>query len=342
MKRKLFLLAVLTVGLASAALAQSLLTYTPPSGLCNDKWGLYTQGGYTDQQGFVTIGTDCNNLTLTFQLWNPAASFGKLCVWIGNDISNLPMVGGMPAANQFDQTANGMCTNATGMTTFTWTIPVSELTMVDVKNLYNQNLNIVTVAEVDTDGVEGTPYELAYAGNVGQKGDLGQYWNYGVFQFCCNVSSCDETAFAKGTHVWTTGPKSNPDGLPSLNLSKNRWGWAIQLMAGQANAIQTYNIFAGAGLNDTRKGTLVGTLDVLWTGTQVTLTYHMLAGYTLGEVHIYANDVKPTKVAPGQYGHTFAPHNAGTFGPVTFSVADSNGDGIWLIAHDVVDLGCGH
>lgn len=34
-------------------------------------------------------------------------------------------------------------------------------------------------------------------------------------------------AFAYGTHVFTSNPVANPDGLESLNLTKNRWGWSI-------------------------------------------------------------------------------------------------------------------
>jgi hypothetical protein len=344
MKRKMFFmasLAVLTLGLASAGLAQDFLsTVTPPPGQCNDKWGLYTSGGYATQQGYVTITTDCNNLTLSFHTWEwlPAhPTFGRLCVWLGNDLSLLPLTdGGLPDTSGFAESLNGMCVNATGMTTYTWTIPVSSLKMIDVANLYNTPLYIITVAEVDTDGDPNTPYETAFAGNMGQNAD-GGYWNYGLFKMCCSVPSCYQTAFAKGGYVWTTNPKSNPEGLPSLRLTQNRWGWAINL---QDQAAHTYNIYAGAGLNNTSKGVLVGTLDVQWTGQSVTVTYHMLGGFSIEEVHIYANDVKPTKVAPGQYGYIDATPGVSSYGPVSFSVSDTNGDGIWLIGHAIVGLPC--
>ena len=35
------------------------------------------------------------------------------------------------------------------------------------------------------------------------------------------------TAFAKGGYVFVTEKKANPENLPSLNLIRNRWGWAI-------------------------------------------------------------------------------------------------------------------
>jgi hypothetical protein len=344
-KRKLFLLislGLLVAGIAGAARAQSTLSMvTPPDGLCNGKWGMYTAQMY--QTGYVTISTDCENLTLSFVTWDwltPQPTFGHICVWIGNDLSYLPMTNGMPDAGKFTQTANGKCIDATGMTAYTWTIPVSALTMVDVSNLYNTDIYIVTVAEVDTDGDPLTPFELAYAGSYGQNG-TGGYWNYGIFQMCCSVPSCNETAFAKGNWVWTKQPKSNPDGLPSLMLTQNRWGWAINLLPGMT-APMTYQIYAGAGLNNTSKGVLVGTLDVQWTGTNVTLKYNMLPGYMVEEVHIYAGDTPPMTIAPGQYGYvdSFAPVGTSSVGPVSFAVSDSNGDGIWLIAHAVVKMPC--
>ena len=346
MKGKLFLisfLAVLMIGLANVAIAQDFLsTVTPPAGVCNGIWSLYTTQSY--QAGYVTISTDCDNLTLSVNTWpwlTPQPTLGHICIWIGNDLLNLPMTSdGLPDASKFAQAANGKCIDATGLTTYTWVIPVSELTMVDVSNLYNKDLYIVTVADVDTDGNPLTPYERAYAGAYGQNG-AGGYWNYSVFQMCCSVPSCNSTAYAKGGWVWTTSPKSNPEGLPSLLLTQNRWGWAINLLPGM-NTPLTFNIYAGAGLNNTSKGVLVGTLNVVWSGTNVSVTYNMLPGYLIEEVHIYVGDTPPMTIAPGQYGYidSFDPTGASSVGPISFAVSDSNGDGIWLVAHAVVKLPC--
>jgi len=144
-----------------------------------------------------------------------------------------------------------------------------------------------------------------------------------------------KTAFAKGGWVWTTDPGSNPEGLPSLRLTKNRWGWAINLLIPGST---TYPIWAGAGLNNTSNGTNVGTLTVTWNGNQVAVLYSMLPGYRLQEVHLYAGDARPTTTAPGQYGYqdSFDPLGLGTY---TFTVPlkyTNSTDGVWLIAHAVV------
>ena len=139
-----------------------------------------------------------------------------------------------------------------------------------------------------------------------------------------------QTAFAKGGYVFTSDKKSNPENLSSLNLTRNRWGWAINITtAGET----TYQIWAGAGLNYTSKGTLVGSLTVNWDGSNVTVTYNMNPGFSMEGVHVYAGDLKPTTIAPGQYGNieNFDP-KASTY-TATYAVTDSGTDGIWIIAH---------
>ncbi|MCI0449637.1 MAG: hypothetical protein L0Y79_07610, partial [Chlorobi bacterium] len=143
-----------------------------------------------------------------------------------------------------------------------------------------------------------------------------------------------ETAFAKGGWVWTTDPKSNPEHLPSLRLTRNRWGWAINLLA---PGTYTYDIWAGAGLNKIQNGTLVGTLTIVWNGTSATVTYNITGGCVMEEAHLYAGDPRPTNIAPGQYGNTASfdpPAASHTF---TVPLENTNGtDGVWLIAHAVV------
>lgn len=183
------------------------------------------------------------------------------------------------------------------------------------------------------DGQGNISHETAWGGD--QPGSGPRWWFYSAYNLCCDTNNPPQigeckTAFAKGSYVFTTDPKSNPEKLSSLNLIKNRWGWAINLTSPVTES--TYQIWKGAGLNNTANGVLVGTLTVTWTGSEVTVTY-TLTSDLMKELHIYASDFKPTITAPGQYGYTqyFDP-KVGTF-TATFSVNDTNGDGIWLIAH---------
>ena len=161
-------------------------------------------------------------------------------------------------------------------------------------------------------------------------------WDFSTYTTgCCDTpppsDNCfTQTAFAKGGWIFTTDKKSNPEGLPTLGLTKNRWGWAINI---KATGNTTYPIYAGAGLNTISKGKQVGTLSVSWDGTNVTVTYTMNGSFTLMGTHVYAGDNKPTTIAPGQYGNTMSFDPAATNYTGTYSVSDSNGDGIWIIAH---------
>ncbi len=154
----------------------------------------------------------------------------------------------------------------------------------------------------------------------------------------CGGPCFEETAYAKGGYIFARNPKANPEHLPTLNLTQQQWGWAIKLTAGT----KTYDIWAGAGLNKTANGEKVGTLTVLWNGTNATITYNMFAGYYLEEVHIYANDLQPKKVAPGKFGYPIGGYKVGAVSSysTTVPLADANEDGVvWLIAHAVVSNG---
>lgn len=132
---------------------------------------------------------------------------------------------------------------------------------------------------------------------------------------------------------WATDSRSNPERLPSLSLTKNRWGWAINV---NASGESVYPLWAGAGQNKTSNGVLVGALTVQWDESVATVSYDVADDVSMEEIHIYAGDTRPMTIAPGQYGHVaeFDP-NVGNYS-ASFNVSDSNGDGIWIVGHAVV------
>jgi hypothetical protein len=299
-------------------------------------WDL-TAGQYNDV-GSVVVSNDMDNLYITYTLNSEGATLGNLHAWVGNDLTSVPSNRqGIPVPGQFCNALGGRCYDASGLTTYTFTIPFSELNIADASAACKSTFEVVTHAEVKMPG-GGT--ETAFGGDTPGSGT--RWWYYGTYTICCDFGPPPEcfykTAFAKGNWVWTTDKKSNPENLSSLRLTKNRWGWAINLTAtGQTS----YDIWAGAGLNDTAKGVKVGTLTVNWTGTNAVVTYTMLSGYYLKEVHLYAADARPATTAPGQYGNLDSFEGAGA-SIYTFNVplADTNAmDGVWLIAHAVVSNG---
>jgi len=293
--------------------------------------------GQTIDVGTVTVNNDATNLYVTYTLTYPNATFGTLHLWVGNDLTNVPAVSngpnaGTPIPGQFPY----QYTNDPDwtLTSYTFTVPLASLSITDVTGACPLTLYVVTHAEVDLDGDGGGDHETAFGGDLPGSGP--RWWFYGAYCLLCDFDyqvtySC-ETAFAKGGYVFVTDKKSNPEKLPSLNLTRNRWGWAINLTA---TGTTTYDIWAGAGLNKTANGTKVGTLTVNWDGAYATVTYALTAPFVMGEVHIYAGDSKPTTTAPGQYGNlAYFDPKTGTYS-TTIPVSDTDGDGVWIIAHAV-------
>jgi hypothetical protein len=239
-----------------------------------------------------------------------------------------------PAPGQLCNANGGACADADGAQTYTITIPFTELAIQDVNQVCGLPLYVVTHAEVCG--------ETAFGGsNQGPTQCSGAWWFYATYNVCCDFGppptpSC-ETAYGKGGWVWTTNRKSNPENLPSLNLTQNRWGWAINLLT---PGTTTYTIWAGAGLNKIQNGTNVGTLTIVWDGTNATVTYALTSGCVMEEIHLYAGDPRPNTIAPGQYGNTVSFNPGVSTHTLNVPLENTNGtDGVWLVAHAVVCCG---
>lgn len=126
-----------------------------------------------------------------------------------------------------------------------------------------------------------------------------------------------ETAYAKGD-----------DAVSFIPYFRN-WGWTNPVVPGTFEM----DLWAGAAQSDTSKGTLVGSVTVVYGNDgYVTVTYNVDSPYSLEETHVYAGyDMFPQQrrgrrtvdtVAPGQY------YNAGPF----------DGSQVYVIAHGVVGL----
>jgi hypothetical protein len=338
----------------ATALAMVPLHTSPAMAAClPTTWTIWA--GQTKNVGTVGVTNDAEAVYVTYTMTVPGY-FGTLHLWVGDDLLNLPRNNpGNPEPGQFPWqfTPPDLTT-----TTYTFKIPLASLGMsLPLSEYCNKTFYVVAHCEVNYLDDAGNPAggDTGFAGDVpGNSGN--RWWFYGVYAICCDITIDPptppkvNTAFAKGVKVYasedladhfvfTTDPKSNPEKLPSLNLIKNRWGWAIHL---RDNAEHEYPLWAGCGLNKTGSGKKVGKVLVQWDGTQVFVKYLCFAGPAptanafLREVHVYAGDFKPTTMAPGQYGtgEYFDPprRNWDTF----VNAEDSNGDGVWIIAHAVV------
>ena len=290
--------------------------------------------GQTINAGSVVISNDATNLYIKVVSTEGFQTVpDNIKIWVGTDWANLPVSGGgAPIPGQFPYKYN-----ATG-TEIMVTIPFDKIT-VDGKPVTCNSSKLYVLVHVDI--IAGGGSETAWGGCLPGT-DTNRWYFYHLYTTaCCDVPppppSCySQTAFAKGGWVFTTDKKSNPESLPSLNLTKNRWGWAINLTT---TGTTTYQIWAGAGLNRTANAKLAGALTVNWDGMIAVVTYTMNGGFTLVETHVYAGDDKPLTLAPGQYGNTMSFDPPASSYTGTYSVSDTNGDGIWLIAHAGV-YGC--
>jgi hypothetical protein len=346
-RRNLLRAGVLGAGASAFAFVPLSVSPAQAAACGTTSWNLIA--GQHNDVGTITVENDTTNLYVTFSLDDPDfpdAVFGNLHVWVGSSLLTLPVAGnGQPIPGQFP-----FQYDATGKKTYTFTIPLGTVSLPDLTTLcpVGQDpvkLYVVAHAEVFLDGdTTAEEHETAFGGD--EPGPGPRWWLYAQYTVCCTPSTdtnyvC-QTAFAKGNkitvvadhHVFTTDPKANPEVLPSLALTKNRWGWAIKVKKGVP---ADYPIWAGAALNNTKKGRLVGNLHVEWDGSNVSVAYQLSGANLLEEVHVYASDTPPTTIAPGQYGYTefFNPkvknHSA------NIGVTDDNNDGeMWLIAHAVV------
>lgn len=271
--------------------------------------------------GTVTVWNDGVNLYVKYSSTN--GTFGTLHLWVGTDLTLIPSAGNPdnPVPGQFPNSFD-----ATGLMEYTFTVPLADIPFVSCGSA----VFVVAHAKMGSE----TAFGGCTAFNVNDPSIQGRWWYYTKYTVCCNNPVIERlgTAFAKGGYVFTTDPKSDPEKLPSLKLTQNRWGWAINLTAPQ---VFTSDIFVGAGLNNTTKALKVGTATINWDGTSATVTYDLMFPYLLEEVHVYAGVTKPWTIAPGLYGFTqyFDPKQEDF---TTTLPLVSTGTGAWFILHGIV------
>lgn len=117
--------------------------------------------------------------------------------------------------------------------------------------------------------------------------------------------------------------------------NSNRWGWAEMFDDSDGDS-QTFKIWAGAGQNDTDKGTHVGNATVSLNGDgDVELEIEIFDEYSFTELHVNLSENQPsgnTAKAPGQYNRNGEVSADQT--EYTFDFNNTDGD-FWIIVHAV-------
>ena len=331
-------------GLLKTAVYSSEIIIAEPCGY--EEFTLWA--GQTVDAGDVLVYNDAENLYITVVTTEGFQDEEEnIKLWLDTDYDNLPLnPQGIPNPGQFPDEYK--VTVPVGTLTYTYEIPLVDVNGYNPTTCGDQSIYIVIHVDVLAPNENGDPTaETAWGGDI-PMGEENRWWFKLIYTpLCCEDDPGPdpeyflETAFAFGNYVFVSplsGKRewsNNPDHLAYLSLTRNRWGWAINLTA---TGESTWPIYAGAGLNNTANGTLVGTATVNWDGSEVTVTYAMSGDFEMTEAHVYASDLEPTTIAPGQYGNIYYFDPPSTYETYTYGVTDSDGDGIWIIMHAVVAL----
>ncbi len=272
--------------------------------------------------GTVTVGNDLVNLYVTYQA-NPGDSIESIFVYAGTPEGLTSMtVPGLP---------NTVNSDGTGyfhpgyfpyikyprprILNYTQVIPLSSLPDCFI---------IAAIADIKVKDVTGYVRVTAKAPTA--------FKSYGFYlDYCkqrCSYNKC-ETAYAFGN-------SSAICFLTIPGITSNNWGWSNgPLGAG------TYNwpIYAGAGQCDIQKGTLVGTLNVVYAPPTATITFNMGSSVHLSTTHLYVgNDILAKKsgkltTAPGQFPYSH--ENLNGVSTDSYTISGLSGK-IYIAAHSDV------
>lgn len=126
--------------------------------------------------------------------------------------------------------------------------------------------------------------------------------------------------------AWAKGDENAIEVLSFCKAGFNNWGWTNKISSGT----YTWELWAGAGQCDIGKGTLVGSVEVVYDG-YVTVEFNLNDSYLLGSTAVYAGKEKFPTIGGGRNRRiTTAPGQYTNDGPFS-------GD-IWVIVHANVGM----
>lgn len=331
---------IFVVMLMAFAAFMVLNTTTPGFAQCvatADGSGVQTQtlyAGQTIEAGTVSVEVVGTDLVVTYNT-SGGWELVETHLWVGNDLADMPQTRqGNPKIGNFPYNSGDI----TGSTSYSISVPLAVLGF----SCPSDDADYYVAAHAalrKPDGAGGYQTETGWA-DGSRFVERGMWGTFFAITLTCECGPNEpppeptcETAFAVGATCFLDLDLDN-DGIGDFN----RWGWTIgPLSAGS----YTFDIYAAAGQCDLNKGTLVGTLTVDYDGSQATITYTTIEGFTMDETQLYVgNDILPDNdgytVAPGQYGNIHDELNGATTD--TFVITGLSGE-IYVVAHAVV---CGN
>lgn len=239
-------------------------------------------------------------------------------LWVGTDLADMPKTPtGNPKIGNFPYNAGDI----TGATSYAFHVPLSSLN--GGACVCDQSYFAAAHAALrKPDGLGGYQTETGW-GDGEELVSRGSWATYFTVTLGCEETppggdeQC-ETAFAYGDTTFI-----------DLGLTDSRWGWEIGAFGPGS---YTTPIYAGAAQNDITKGKLVGTLGYAYDGSDVTVSFTMLPGFTMDETHLYVGATHTSTISPGHLGFS---HDLSFATSDSFKVGTFGGEPLYLVAHAV-------
>ncbi len=292
--------------------------------------------GQSIEAGLVCVEVDGIDLLVTY-LTTGNWELTEAHLWVGADLADMPQTRkGNPKIGNFPYKAESL----TGATFHQFAIPLDDLGF----DCPGDDASFFVAAHASLRRPDGSSdgYQTETGWADGDRFvERGSWATFFGVELTCDCSldppserAC-ETAFAFGDDLATCFLDIDNDSDGRRDFS--RWGWTNLIVN---EDVYLFDIYAGAGQCDIDKGTLVGTLMVMYVAGRVDVVFTMEDGFQMDEIHLYvgeemlARDVNGAfTVAPGQY-----PHVVDDLGGVSSTAVlgiPASGP-IYVVAHAVV------
>lgn len=311
-----------------------------------DEGGVSTQpliAGQSIDAGTVSMEVVGSDLIVTYST-NGGWSLSETHVWVGSSLTTMPQTRkGTPKIGNFPYNDG----NLGNVTSHSVSIPLNDVGF-SCPNLDTTYYVAAHAVVVQTSGGEVLESETAWSAGdrFVEKGMWGTFTSI-VLSCDCGIvrppsdGKCETAfAFSGGTNaidrdITNSFLDIDEDGDTVGDFS--RWGWSNGVID-IGNYV--WDVYAGAGQSDITKGTLVGSLYVNHSGSDVEVTYDISSPYVTEEIHLYVGDeILPRDnrgrytVAPGQYSIVDTDLNDQHFN--SYIINDISG-GVYVVAHGVI------
>ncbi|APG59890.1 hypothetical protein [Christiangramia salexigens] len=149
-----------------------------------------------------------------------------------------------------------------------------------------------------------------YAGDIlGGKDDKNNAWSYFKYGEC----SIDDEVVACNSTYMLSAPATTLNTFYREKPSTSNWGW-YQYYNNAPTSSQTFDVWTGAGGNDTSKGFRAGTVTIAVNEGVVTATPNWIHGGFSNEIHLNVSETMPAKrPAPGKFVNSGDTNKDGKF-----------------------------